>query len=125
MRETLKKKLASLFLYTTFIDILFLKKEIAKHFEIPESCLSLNHKETIKKEDGTIDHVIFILKIYDFDFLVRFESRIQQPKEIEVPKVVKVEKKWWQIGAPDTKVIIEKKISSDKPTEYWLVASIE
>lgn len=125
MRESIKKKLLTLFLYTSFFDIQFLKGEVAKHFEIPESSISLNHKETVKKEDGTIDYVLFILKVYEFDFVVRFHARLQQPKEIEVPKVVKVEKKWWQINVPDTKVVIEKQMSSEKPTEYWVLTDIQ
>ena len=125
MRESIKKKLLTLFLYTSFFDIQFLKGEIAKHFEIPESSISLTHKETVKNGDGNIELILLNLKIYEFDFVVRFLPRVQQPKEIEVPKVVKVEKKWWQINVPDTKVVIEKQMSSEKPTEYWVLTDIQ
>ena len=106
-----------LFLHTMFGNIDFLKGEVAKYFEIPESSISL-----IQEKDSTEENKTCILSIYDEKFYLNFVKRIDEPKEIDVPKVIKKPKKWYQTEA-ETAVVVEKK--KTKPYTYWVLNEIK
>lgn len=119
----LKSQLSLLFLHTTFSDISFLKGEIAKHLSINESNIFLREERTVVNDIGNVDYKLYTLKIFDNEFVVRFKHRVIEKQEIDVPRIVKnTEKKWWQFVEPDTKVVVEKKITEAK--EYWLLSAI-
>jgi len=119
----LLSKLSDYFLYTTYTNILFLKGEIGKHFDINECNITLKEKSNVKDDNDVIVYSIYCLKIFDYEFELRFNHKVTEGKEIEVPRVVKNdEKKWWQINEPDTKVVVEKKKTD--PSDYWVLASI-
>lgn len=123
--ENLKRRLKDCFLWVVLYNVNMLKREISKHFDIPENSVGLTLKESIKNENGEVEFNIYTLSLFDHTFNLRMHRNIEEPKEIEVPKVVKNEKKWYQFGEPDSKVIIEKKMSSNKPTEKWRITAIE
>lgn len=119
----LLSKLNNYFLHTTYTEILFLKGEIATHFDINECNITLKEKSSVKGDNEEIIYSIYCLKIFDCEFELRFNHKVIEGKEIEVPRVVKNnEKKWWQINAPDTKVVVEKKKTD--PSDYWVLVSI-
>lgn len=119
----LLNKLSDCFLYTTYTKIPFLKGEIAKHFDINECNITLKEKSSVKGDNDVIVYSIYCLKILDCEFELRFNHKVTEGKEIEVPRVVKNdEKKWWQVNVSDTKVIVEKKKTD--PSDYWVLASI-
>jgi len=122
LAEQLKGKLSTLFLHTTFNSIGCLKEEIAKHMEISESEIKLTELEVKKDKDGNVTNVFFNLNFLDTDFTIRFDHRVKEAKVLNVPRVVKNDKKWWQINTPDTKVIVEQR--QEKPKEYWVLSSI-
>ena len=120
--EQLKNKLETLFLHTTFTTISFLKGEIAKHLDINESNITLREERSVTDDNGNVVYTLYTLKIFDYEFVLRFNRRVTEGKEIDVPRVVKNPHKWWQFNEPDTKVVVEKKVTA--PSEYWLLATI-
>lgn len=122
LAEQLKGKLSTLFLHTTFNSIGFLKGEVAKHMEINESEIKLTELEVKKDSDGNVTNVFYNLSLLDTNFTIRFDHKVKEAKALNVPRVVKNDKKWWQINAPDTKVIVEQR--QEKPKEYWVLSSI-
>ncbi len=119
----LLSKLSTCFLYTTYTRVSFLKGEVAKHLDISENNITLKEKSSVKGDNGEIIYSIYCLKIFDCEFELRFNHKVTEGKEIEVPRVVKNdEKKWWQVNVPDTKVVVEKKKTD--PSDYWVLASI-
>jgi len=124
MRESLHEKLCKLFLHTFVIQPSLLKGLVAKHIEVPEENVILREEKTVNDDNDNILYMSFTLLIFEYEFVVRFDRRVEAPKEIEVPKVVNKPKKWYQ-RTPDTMVIAEKKPSSDKPLIHWLIAAID
>ena len=66
----------------------------------------------------------YTLFILECEYVLRFDRRVDEPKEIEVPKVVNLPKKWWQ-NEPSKTIIKEKIMSSEKPTVRWLLSAID
>ena len=124
MRESLHEKLCKLFLHTFVTQPNLLKGLVAKHIEVPEKNVILMEEKTVKDNNDNILYMSFTLLIFEYEFVVRFDRRVEAPREIEVPKVVNKPKKWYQ-RTPDTMVITEKKPSSDKPLIHWLIAAID
>ena len=124
MKESLHEKLCKLFLHTFVTQPNLLKGLVAKHIEVPENNVILREEKTVKDDNDNILYMSFILLIFEYEFVVRFDRRVEAPREIEVPKVVNKPKKWYQ-RTPDTMVVVEKKPSSDKPLIHWLVAAID
>ena len=124
MRESLHEKLCKLFLYSFLTQPNLLKGLVAKHIEVPEENVILREEKTVKDDNDNILYMSFTLLIFEYEFVVRFDRRVEAPREIEVPKVVNKPKKWYQ-RTPDTMVIVEKKPSSDKPLIHWLIAAID
>jgi hypothetical protein len=124
MRESLHEKLCKLFLYSFLTQPNLLKGLVAKHIEVPEDNVILREEKTVKDDNDNILYMSFTLLIFEYEFVVRFDRRVEAPREIEVPKVVNKPKKWYQ-RTPDTMVIVEKKPSSDKPLIHWLIAAID
>ena len=118
--ENLKKKLCTLFLYTTFTEPKFLAGEIAKHLDIDARDVSLTQERNVEDEH----YSLYTLKIFGAEFVIRFNHKIEELKNRQVPKLVKAEKKWWQIGKPDTKVATETVEPKQKERNYWVVSSI-
>ena len=112
----IREKLSTLFLNTMFGNVNFIKGEVAKHFEIPETCVAIKHEKTTEDTD------VCTLSIYDDKFTLTFIKGAEEPREIKVPKVVKLPKKWYQQEAKTT-VIVEKK--QTKPYVYWVLKKIE
>ena len=116
--ENLKKKLCTLFLYTTFTEPKFLVGNIAKQFDIDVSDVSLTQERNV--EEG--NYSLYSLKMFDTEFVIRFNYKVEELKDRQIPKLVKTEKKWWQFGEPDTKVIME--TVKAKERRYWVLSSI-
>ena len=112
----IRERLSMLFLNTMFGNVNFIKGEVAKHFEIPETCVAIKHEKTTEDTD------VCTLSIYDDKFTLTFVKGVEEPREIKVPKVVKLPKKWYQQEAKTT-VIVEKK--QTKPYVYWVLKKIE
>ena len=112
----IREKLSMLFLNTMFGNVNFIKGEVAKHFEIPEAAVAIKHEKTTEDTD------VCTLSIYDDKFTLTFVKGVEEPREIKVPKVVKMPKKWYQQEAKTT-VIVEKK--QTKPYVYWVLKEIE
>ena len=112
----IREKLSMLFLNTMFGNVNFIKGEVAKHFEIPEAAVAIKHEKTTEDTD------VCTLLIYDDKFTLTFVKGLEEPKEIKVPKVVKLPKKWYQQEVKTT-VIVEKK--QTKPYVYWVLKKIE
>ena len=112
----IREKLSMLFLNTMFGNVNFIKGEVAKHFEIPEAAVAIKHEKTTEDTD------VCTLSIYDDKFTLTFVKGVEEPREIKVPKVVKMPKKWYQQEAKTT-VIVEKK--QTKPYVYWVLKKIE
>ena len=112
----IREKLSMLFLNTMFGNVNFIKGEVAKHFEIPEAAVAIKHEKTTEDTD------VCTLSIYDDKFTLTFVKGVEEPREIKVPKVVKMPKKWYQQEAKTT-VIVEKK--QTKPYVYWVLKNIE
>jgi hypothetical protein len=81
--------------------------------------VSLAFDKAITNDKGEEISRLYNLVIYDTKIVLRFDKRLKKPKEVEVPKVVKQPKKWWQIEAKET-VITEKKLIED-PNPYWVL----
>ena len=114
--DGMRTRLSMFFLNTMFGNVDFIKGEVAKHFDIPESSVALKH------EKATEDTDVCTLSIYDDKFTLTFVKGVEEPREIKVPKVVKLHKKWYQQEAKTT-VIVEKK--QTKPYAYWVLKKIE
>ena len=112
----IREKLSMFFLNTMFGNVDFIKGEVAKHFDIPETCVALNHEKTTEETD------VCLLSIYDDKFALTFVKRVEEPKEIKVPKVIKKPKKWYQTESEST-VVVETK--ETKPYVYWVLKKIE
>ena len=123
--DNLHSKLSKLFLHTIFVNPNFLKGGISNHLEIPIEDISLVEETIIEDENKEVVSSVYSLSIFESKFKLRFDKRIEQPKEIEIPKIVKKPKKWYQIGEPESMVIVEKKLSSKKPLMNWVLNSIE
>ena len=112
----MRARLSMLFLNTMFGNVDFIKGEVAKHFEIPEGSVAIKH------EKATEDTDVCTLSIYDDKFTLTFVKGVEEPREIKVPKVVKMPRKWYQQEAKTT-VIVEKK--QTKPYVYWVLKKVE
>jgi len=112
----IREKLSMFFLNTMFGNVDFIKGEVAKHFDIPETCVALKHEKTTEETD------VCLLSIYDDKFALTFVKRVEEPKEIKVPKVIKKPKKWYQTESEST-VVVETK--ETKPYVYWVLKKIE
>lgn len=117
-KDNMRDKLCKLFLHSFFTQPNFLKGQVIKHLEIPDENVVLEKKS----EDENF--VVFNLSLFDYNYLVTFKKRIEEPKEIEVPKIVLKPKKWYQ-RTPEQMVVVEKQPSSDKPLNHWLLVKIE
>ena len=107
-----------MFLHTTFTEPKFLVGNIAKQFDIDVSDVSLTQERNV--EEG--NYSLYSLKIFDTEFEIRFNYKVEELKNRQIPKLVKTEKKWWQLGEPDTKVIME--TVKTKERSYWVLSSI-
>lgn len=120
----LRAKLCKLFLHCVFSNPEFIKNEISKHLEVPIGDVVLRYERNRTDEQGNEIARYFTLFLYDVEFVLRYDKRVEEPKEIEVPKVVNKPKKWWQLE-PGTMVVIEKKKSSETPTFHWVLNAID
>ncbi len=123
--DNLHSKLSKLFLHTIFVNPSFLRGEISNHLEIPIEDISLGEETIVEDENKEVVSSVFSLAVFDSKFKLRFDKKVEQPKEIEVPKIVKKPRKWYQIGEPESMVIVEKKLSSKNPLTHWVLNSIE
>ena len=118
------EKLRKLFLYCTFINPDFIKGQISKHLEIPIEKVKLTCESSPTDDEGKETYRQYRLCIYGTEFVLLFDRKVDEPKEIDVPKIVKAPKKWWKKSA-DTTIIVEKKQTSKTPIEYWVLNMIE
>lgn len=125
MRENLREKLCKLFLHTFISKPQLIRGQILKHLEIPEASISMREERNVTDDDGNVLYSLFTLKLFEYEFILRFDKRVELTKEIDVPKVVNTDKRWWQFTKPDHEVVIEKKPSSERPLVHWLLSSIE
>lgn len=120
-RNHLHEKLCKLFLYTVFATPLGIRKEIVKHLEIPEDNLQLGNP--VETEEATQIPASIVFEDNKEEFVLIFSKRIDPPKEVDVPKIVKEKRKWWQVGEGDSKLIVEKQKTKERP--YWVLTSIK
>lgn len=118
--ENLKKKICTLFLYTAFTEPKFLAEEIAKHLDIDINEVSLTQERNVENEH----YSLYTLKVFGTEFVIRFNHKVEELKDRQVPRLVKAERKWWQIGKPNTKVVIEAVKPKQKERSYWVVHSV-
>ena len=123
--ENLRNKIRSLFLWTALHKPEYIVGEISKHLEIPIDSIKLREEKNVTDDNGEVKYSNFTLLVYDVEFVLRFTRKVEQPKEIEVPKVVNKPKKWYQFGEPETEVVIEKQPSREKPRMYWVLSSVD
>lgn len=120
-REYIRQRLCTLFLYTVFVNPLFMRREIAKHLELPIDSINLTLNEQ------TEEHSVYLLRIEFADnlqeFSLTFNRKDEQPKEIEVPSITKRKRKWWQFSG-DEELTVEKKIVSTESTTYWILHNV-
>ena len=117
------ERLQKLFLHCAFVNPDFIKWQISKHLEIPIEKVSLICESSPKDDEGKETYRQYRLCIYGTEFVLLFDKKTDEPREIDVPKVVKAPKKWWQITA-DTTIVVEKKQVAKTP-EYWVLNMIE
>jgi len=120
--KDLQTKVCRLFLHCTFNTPEVIVKEVTKHLEASNDNVSLTFDMSINNDKGEEVSRLYSISIYDIKFGLRFDKKFKEPKEIEVPKVVKKPKKWWQIKAKEM-VITEKQLVEDK-TPYWVLNGI-
>ena len=120
-RNLLHQKICTLFLNTVFISPTFIRGELVKHLELPNECVQLG-KATETDEAVTIPLAI-VFDDNKEEFMLVFSKRVEKPKEVEVPKIVTQKRKWWQVGEHDTKVVVEKHTTKERP--YFLLTSIK
>ena len=125
MRENLREKLCKLFLHTFISKPQLIRWQILKHLEVPEENVVLREERNVTDDDGNVLYSLFTLLIFEYEYILRFDKRVEQPKDIDVPKVVKTDKKWWEFRKPNHEVVIEKKPSIERPLTHWLLSSIE
>jgi len=109
--------LQRLFLHCVFSNPMFLKGEIAKNMDLPIEDVDLKHEKTEEK------YSLYTLTLCGSAFSLRFDKKIEEPREIEVPKVVYAPKKWYQ-SQPRRTVVIEKRKTSEKPITRWILNEI-
>ena len=117
-------KLNSCFHYCTFINPEYLKGEIAKHLEIPEENIRLTKVREETDDNGNVRFAIYSLEVDKESFTIRFDKKTREVETIQVPKVVKKPKKWYQTE-DELAVVVEEKKSAAKPMDYWLLSNIE
>ncbi len=123
-KEYLRTNLCNMFLNGLFTKPEFIKVEIIKHLEFPEEQINMTLESDAKDENGEVVKQHYKLSIFDYDFIITYDKKVELPREIEVPKVVNKPKKWWQTTS-DKMVVVEKKQSCDKPIIRWVLKSIE
>ena len=122
LTEAIKERLCTLFLHCIFINPEFIKGEISKHLEIPKEDVSLSVENVETDENGNEVCKVYKLGIFGVELKLRYIKRVEEPREIEVPKIVKLPRKWYEYE-PETMVVTEKK--KIKQTFHWVLDSIE
>ena len=122
--DGVRNKIRNLFLWSAVNKPDYIVGKISEHLEIPIDSIKLREERSVKGDDGEVAYSIYTLLVYDSEFILRFTRKVEQPKEIEVPKVVNKPKKWYQ-RTPETEVVIEKQPSREKPRMYWVLSSVE
>lgn len=115
-------ELHKMFLHCIFSNPNFLKGEIAKNMEVPIENVTLKHNADVMDDNGEVKHSIYNLSIYDANFVLTFEKKVEKPRVIEVPKVVFAPKKWYQ-SKPERTVVVEKR--ETKEITHWVLNSID
>lgn len=122
--DSFRGNLHRLFLHCVFTNPECISKDIAKHLAIEEENIKLRYERNKVDEEGVEICKYYTLFIIECEYVLRFDRRVDEPKEIEVPKVVNLPKKWWQ-NEPSKTIIKEKIMSSEKPTVRWLLSAID
>jgi hypothetical protein len=125
LADGIHNKIRNLFLWSAVNKPDYIVGKISEYLEIPIDSIKLREERSVKGDDGEIAYSMYTLLVCDSEFILRFTRKVEEPKEIEVPKVVNKPKKWYQFGEPETEVIIEKQPSKEKPRVYWLLSSVE
>ena len=118
-KKSLGNLLSNLFLFTAFNNPEFIKGAVSKHLNTSIEDIRVSLTE------ATEERRKYTLAVYDNEFVLSFDKRVEKPKEIKVPKIVKKPKKWYQISEPGSMVVVETKLSSEKPFDYWVLTAIE
>ena len=122
--DSIKQKLCTLFLHCVFTNPEFIKGKIATHLNTDVSTVKMSQERIVTDDNGEELYKVYRLYLFGCEFILRYDKRTEEPREIEVPKVVNKPKKWYQ-RTPDTMVVIEKKKSSEKPTCHWVLNMID
>ena len=123
--ESICERLSTLFLHCVFTNPEFIKDEVSKHLHTSIDKVKFELLDTIINENGEELSKHYRLCVFGTDITLIFDKKVEEPKEIEVPKVVNKPKKWWEVVGPDTMVVVEKKKTSDKPTIRWVLKVID
>lgn len=119
----LRDKIKTYFLFTTFVNPKFLKGELSKHLEVAEDTIVLNESDRVLNDQGDVACLIFNLTIFGCNYVLRFNRKITPSREVQVPRIVKNEHKWYQVDQPDTKLVVETKKTAEM--EYWVLSAID
>jgi len=123
--ESFRDNMQRLFLYCVFTNPEHIRADIGKHFSIDEEKINLRCERTKTNDKGEEIKKYYFLHIFDGEYLLVFAKRVYKPKEVEIPKVVYLPKKWWQFK-PSKKVVMEKKtLSNGVLNERWILKTIE
>lgn len=121
--DHLRTKLKTLFLHCVFNTPDFIIGEVSKHFELPIENVKLRESKVDKDENDNVTCVHYTLFMFEHEFVLSFCKKVEEPKIIDVPKVVYKPKKWWQLN-PSKTIIVEKKKTSEKPFIRWILNEI-
>ena len=121
--EQVRDRIKTYFLYTTFVNPRFLKGELSKHLEVAEDTITLNETQQVTNDQGDVTCLIFGLTIFGCNYALQFKRRITPSREVQVPRIVKNEHKWYQVDQPDTKLVVETKKTAEM--EYWVLSAID
>jgi hypothetical protein len=122
--ENFRDNLHRLFLYCIFTNPEYICKDISKYFGIEESNIRIRYERNKTNDEGVEICKHYVLFIFDCEYVLTFLKRVDEPREIEVQKVVNQPKKWWQ-KEPTKTIVKEKIIANEKPTVRWLLSAID
>ena len=122
--DSLRARLCKLFLHCVFTNPEFIVGSIKKHLEATSDDVALRYERSTTDEQGNELAKYYTIFLYGNEFILRYDKRVEEPKEIDVPKVVNKPKKWWK-REYETMAIVERKKSSKTPILHWVLNCID
>lgn len=116
--------LHKLFLHCIFTNPEHIRGEIIKHLGISDDNITLRCERTETNAEGEEISKHYTLLAYGNEYVLRFDKRVDEQKEIEIPKVVNLPKKWWQLE-PKKTVVVEKKTINERRAIRWILSRVD